>query len=135
MHKSFLLTAALLGAVAVMLGAFGAHRLQVIAAPRDVETFRTGVQYQVYHVLALIATGLLYEKGNKKLLSLSGYFFISGILLFSGSLYVITLLKVMESNTAGWLVYLTPIGGLCMIAGWCLMLFGILKSPVVKAEG
>ena len=97
MHKRFVAIGAVLGAVAVALGAFGAHGLKKIVPPDTVQTFQTGVQYQMYHALALLFVGLLYEKCSPKLVRLSGLFFIIGIILFSGSLYLLTYFKSTET--------------------------------------
>jgi len=85
MHKRFVTTGAILGAIAVALGAFGSHGLKKIVDAETVQTFQTGVQYQMYHSLALLATGLLYEKCSQKLIRIAGVLFIIGIILFSGS--------------------------------------------------
>src|SRR6478735_5321367 len=97
MHKSYLITASLLAALAVMLGAFGAHGLKQIVPPDTVSTFETGVRYHFYHSLALIATGILYDKGRKSWMKFAGISFILGIVLFSGSLYLLTIIKATDS--------------------------------------
>ena len=84
MHKGFVSTGALLGAIAVALGAFGAHGLKKVVPAETVQTFQTGVQYQMYHALALLLTGLLYEKCSQKFARTAGILFIIGIILFSG---------------------------------------------------
>jgi uncharacterized membrane protein YgdD (TMEM256/DUF423 family) len=110
--KKILITAAISGALAVMLGAFGAHGLKKIISPDMLEVFKTGVQYQFYHTFALFVVGILMQFGKSKALKWSGYLFISGIVLFSGSLYIlaITGIKVLGA--------ITPIGGVAFIAGW-----------------
>ena len=96
MHKRFLFIASLFGAIAVSLGAFGAHGLKKIVSAEIVSTFQTGVQYQMYHVFALFVTGILYEKFAGMWLRWAGIFFICGIILFSGSLYLLTFLKATD---------------------------------------
>ena len=108
MHKRFVAIGAVLGAVAVALGAFGAHGLKKIVPPDTVQTFQTGVQYQMYHALALLFVGLLYEKCSPKLVRLSGLFFIIGIILFSGSLYLLTYFKSTETIGMEKLGLITP---------------------------
>lgn len=128
MHKRFVLTGALLGAIAVALGAFGAHGLKKIVAPETVQVFQTGVQYQMYHALALLLTGLLYEKCSQKFTKLAGNLFIWGILLFSGSLYILTAGKAAEITVLDKAGIITPIGGVCFIAGWLFLFFAVMKK-------
>jgi uncharacterized membrane protein YgdD (TMEM256/DUF423 family) len=87
MHQGFLKTAAILGALSVALGAFAAHSLKQLLPLEILQTFETAVRYQFYHVLALLATGILYKEFPVKLMKWAGYSFAAGILLFSGSLY------------------------------------------------
>lgn len=123
MHKGFLRTAAVLGLLAVTLGAFGAHGLKKIVPAEAISTFETGVRYQFYHALALLAIGMLFEKFPVKSMRLAGSFFITGVVLFSGSLYALTFLQATSSVGLGGLGILTPIGGLFFIAGWvCLFM-------------
>lgn len=128
MHKSFLVWAALLGALAVILGAFGAHKLKELVPLETVSTFQTGVTYQFYHVFALLAVGILYAQIPAPQLVWAGRFFLFGILLFSGSLYVLTLLKATDTVGLRGIGAITPIGGLLFIAGWVSLLLGILKK-------
>jgi uncharacterized membrane protein YgdD (TMEM256/DUF423 family) len=127
MHKSFLVWAAALGALAVILGAFGAHKLKELVAPESVSVFQTGVTYQFYHVFALIATGILFAHLPGSALQWAGRCFIIGTLLFSGSLYVITALKIGNNEIPKLIGVLTPIGGVFFIAGWICLLSGLLK--------
>ncbi|HEU4555372.1 MAG TPA: DUF423 domain-containing protein [Chitinophaga sp.] len=128
MHKGFLVWAAMLGALAVILGAFGAHKLKELVPPESVSTFQTGVTYQFYHVFALLAVGILYAHIPSPQLVWAGRCFIIGIVLFSGSLYFLTILKM--TNTVGLrnIGIITPIGGLVFIAGWISLLLAVLKK-------
>ena len=128
MHKRFLLTGAALGALAVVLGAFGAHELKKIVPPDTVTTFQTGVQYQMYHAIALLAVAIIFERYPNKLIKWSGTCFIAGIILFSGSLYIITALKATETVGLKGIGIITPFGGLFFIAGWLLLFAGIIKK-------
>ncbi|MES1215571.1 MAG: DUF423 domain-containing protein [Bacteroidota bacterium] len=128
MHKRLLSFAAILGALAVMLGAFGAHSLKQIVSPETVTTFQTGVQYQMYHALALLATGILYERFSNKFIKWAGSCFIIGIILFSGSLYFLTALKATETVGLNGIGIVTPFGGLFFIAGWLFLFAGIVKK-------
>ena len=128
MHKTFLLTGSILGALVVALGAFGAHGLKQIVPPETVTTFQTGVQYQVYHVMALLLTAILYEKYTDKLVNWAGRLFITGIILFSGSLYLLTFLKATDTVGLGKLGIITPFGGVAFILGWIFLFAGILRK-------
>jgi uncharacterized membrane protein YgdD (TMEM256/DUF423 family) len=130
MHKGFLISAAILGALAVTLGAFGAHKLKQLVPPESVSIFQTGVTYQFYHTFALLAIGILFIHlpAASNLLEWAGRCFIIGIILFSGSLYVITALKAADTVGLREIGIITPIGGLFFIAGWICLLFAILKK-------
>jgi uncharacterized membrane protein YgdD (TMEM256/DUF423 family) len=115
MDRTFLLIGALAGAIGVGLGAFGAHGLRGRLSPEMLAVFETGVRYHMYHALALVATAVLAGRLDGRLVTAAGWLFTSGIVLFSGSLYVLALTGV------GILGAITPIGGLAFLAGWtCL---------------
>jgi uncharacterized membrane protein YgdD (TMEM256/DUF423 family) len=116
MPRTYLLMGSLLGALGVALGAFGAHGLRARVAPDLLATFETGVRYHVYHALALLAVGLwLAQSGKGGLVAAAGWLFLAGIILFSGSLYLLAL------TGTRWLGAVTPLGGVAFIAGWlCL---------------
>ncbi|WP_083260306.1 DUF423 domain-containing protein [Marinobacter sp. X15-166B] len=109
-----------------MAGAFGAHRLRGVLDPRGLEVFQTAVTYQMYHALALILVAVLAGLGcSRRLLSLAAGCFVLGILLFSGSLYLLVLAKLLV------LAPVTPLGGLCLMLGWGLLIAaGLYKGPV-----
>lgn len=127
MHKVFLSIGALLGGIAVALGAFGAHGLKKIVPPETVSTFQTGVQYQMYHALALMAVAIVYEKFPNKMMHWAGLCFCAGILLFSGSLYLLTIFKATGKVGLEGVGIITPFGGLFFIIGWLLLFLGIVK--------
>ncbi|HVZ56199.1 MAG TPA: DUF423 domain-containing protein [Chitinophagaceae bacterium] len=127
MRKPFLSWGALLGGLAVALGAFGAHGLKQVAGPGTVAVFQTGVQYQMYHALALLVTGLLLERSPHRRLVAAGYCFLAGIGLFSGSLYLLTYLEVAGRSGLGVAGVITPVGGLFFLAGWLLLLLGLTR--------
>lgn len=121
MPNNLIRWAALMGGLAVALGAFGAHALKQLLPEQALGAFETGVRYQMFHALGLLATGCLYHFKPDRWFLYAGRLFIGGILLFSGSLYVITLLKLNETIGIGGLGLITPVGGLLMMAGWlCL---------------
>ena len=128
MHKRFVVTGAVLGAIAVALGAFGAHGLKQIVAAETVQTFQTGVQYQMYHALALLITGLLYEKCSQRFIKTAGILFIIGIILFSGSLYLLTAGKATETIALDKAGIITPLGGLAFIGGWVFLFISAVRS-------
>src|SRR4051812_24255777 len=112
MHRTFLLTASLFGALSVALGAFGAHALKRIVSESAVATFETGVRYQFYHCFALFIVAILYERFPGKLMSWSGNCFLLGIILFCGSLYALTALDATENVGLRKIGIVTPFGGL-----------------------
>jgi uncharacterized membrane protein YgdD (TMEM256/DUF423 family) len=127
MHKTFLPLGAFSGAIAVALGAFGAHGLKQIVSPDAVTVFQTGVQYQMYHTLALLVVAVIYDRLPNRSIMWAGYFFSFGILFFSGSLYLITALKVAEKAVPPAVGAITPVGGLVFILGWLCLLIGVFK--------
>ena len=126
MHKGFIKTAALLGALSVMLGAFAAHGLKNVLSRNNLDIFETAVRYQFYHVFALLAVGILYAAFPGRLMEWAGRLFIAGIIIFSGSLY---LLCYVRSNylPLNWLGAITPFGGAAFIAGWVMLFLAVLK--------
>lgn len=128
MHKNYLVAAAVSGGLAVVLGAFGAHSLENITADEKIlHGFQTGVQYQVYHALALLAVVILSEKFSDRWLKWAANCFIAGIILFSGSLYLLTYLKIQGSSAVKIAGPITPLGGLFFIAGWLFLLIAAVK--------
>jgi uncharacterized membrane protein YgdD (TMEM256/DUF423 family) len=123
MHKGFLVTAALLGALSVALGAFGAHALKETLSEQSLNTYETAVRYQFYHVFALALAGILRGYFPDSKIRIAGILFIAGIIVFSGSLYLLVSLPDMR-----WLGAITPIGGLCFIGGWIMLALGVATS-------
>lgn len=121
MNKILSVTA-FLGAITVVLGAFGAHSLQETLSVYELKSFETGVRYQMYHVLALLFVNMysLFSSKTKKIIS---YLFFVGILFFSGSIYAITFGVPAKSI---W--FITPLGGLFFILGWLKMGISFLKN-------
>jgi uncharacterized membrane protein YgdD (TMEM256/DUF423 family) len=126
MHKPFIKTAALLGALSVMLGAFAAHGLKQVLLPDNLQVFETAVRYQFYHVFALLAVGILYKEFPGKFMQWAGRLFIAGIILFSGSLYLLCYVK-QHAMPLNWLGAITPFGGAAFIAGWVMLFWAALK--------
>ena len=128
MQKIFLVIGTLLAGLAVALGAFGAHGLKKIVTAENVATYQTGVQYQMYHALALILVGILSERIYNGFVSYAGVLFVAGVVLFSGSLYLIVSMQAMNKTVPTAIGILTPIGGLFFIGGWICLLIGLLKK-------
>ncbi len=130
MHKNYLVAAAIFGGLAVALGAFGAHGLENITSDEKVlHGFQTGVQYQMYHALALLSVAILFDKLPAKWMKWAGICFIAGIILFSGSLYLLTFFKLQESTGVKFVGPVMPLGGLLFIAGWLCILVAAVKNP------
>ena len=128
MNKTYLIIAAILGALSVILGAFGAHGLKTRMNADAFEIFETAVKYQFYHVFALLAMAVISQYIPGNILNWSGRCFIAGIILFSGSLYLLSYFKMMGNEQMNWLGAVTPFGGLCFIAGWLLLGFAAIKA-------
>lgn len=123
MHKVFLSLGAILAATGVALGAFGAHALQkLLEESGRLDTYETAVRYQFYHALGLLAIGLLVYRQESILLTYAGWTMFGGVLLFSGSLYILCLTGFTK------LGMLAPVGGLLLIIGWVLMTAGVLRN-------
>lgn len=128
MHKNFLVWGTVCAGLAVALGAFGAHGLQRLTSDEKIlHGFQTGVQYQFYHALALLILAFMAGKLPITWIRRAGYCFIAGIILFSGSLYLLTFLKIEESNATKFAGPVTPLGGVFFIIGWVCLLMGVLK--------
>ncbi len=122
MDRTFFGIGALLAFVGVGLGAFGAHALRATLAPADLVIFETGVRYQMYHALALLMVGWAWSRWPVPAVSVAGWLFVAGIAVFSGSLYLLVL------TGARWLGAVTPIGGVCFLAGWLCLAWAALRG-------
>lgn len=109
--------------LAVALGAFAAHDLKGRLAPDLLAVFEVGVRYQMYHALALLAVAWAATRWPGTAVTASGWLFVAGTVIFSGSLYVLSLTGVR------WLGAITPIGGLAFLAGWACLAWAALRSP------
>jgi uncharacterized membrane protein YgdD (TMEM256/DUF423 family) len=123
MDRLFIVLGSLSGALAVVLGAFGAHSLRASMSSDLLNTFETGVRYQMYHALALFAVAFAVSRyGPSILLTASGWLFLAGTLIFSGSLYLLAV------TNRKWLGAITPLGGIAFIAGWLCLAFGVWRG-------
>ncbi len=128
MHKGFLRMGAILGALSVIAGAFGAHAFKAVISEKGLAVFETSVRYQFYHALALLLTGILYKDFTNTFLLWSGRLFGFGILLFSGSLYLLSFFNTGVNDSIKWVGAITPIGGLSFILGWLSLTAGFKKN-------
>lgn len=124
MHRTFLALGALLGMLAVAAGAFGAHALESRLTPDRLDVFETAARYQMYHALALVGVAWASAAlaGSPSLTAAAGWLFVAGILVFSGSLYLLAL------GGPRWLGAITPLGGLAFMAGWALLGWAALRG-------
>ncbi len=120
-NRNILLSGAVFIALGVLLGAFGAHALKASLSPEMLAVYKTAVEYQFYHALGLLLIGLISNHNKSKWLNWSGILLIAGIILFSGSLYALSIsgIKILGA--------ITPIGGLAFVAGWVCLAVGLLK--------
>ncbi|MES2808181.1 MAG: DUF423 domain-containing protein [Bacteroidota bacterium] len=127
MNKSIVVTAAILGALAVITGAFGAHGLKAKITPAQLDIWHTAVQYNFYHVFALLFLATL--KTNSGCLTASFYLFTAGIVLFSGSLYLLACRDLLQlESSVKVLGPITPLGGTLFIAGWVTLACAAISS-------
>lgn len=121
MRKNFIRFGTLLAALAVLLGAFGAHGLKNVLEPEKLEIFKTGVHYQFIHAIALVIVGTLLYFRKTSLMPIAGWLFLAGTLCFSGSLYLLSIADIFDLPK-GLLGPITPLGGLMFTAGWLTLL-------------
>ncbi len=127
-QRNLLIIGCFLAALAVILGAFGAHGLKARISPEHLQIFETGVKYQFYHTFAIIMTALLLEKFNHAFTTYAAFCFIVGILLFSGSLYLLATRTLFGIENVSLIGSMTPIGGLFFIIGWVFLAVSVMKN-------
>ncbi|MBD1362818.1 DUF423 domain-containing protein [Mucilaginibacter sp. ZT4R22] len=127
MNKQIIITAALFGAIAVICGAFGAHALKGSLEPRQLEVWQTAVQYQFYHVLALLFLSTFSQFKNGPLIA-TYYLFTFGIILFSGSLYLLACRDLLKMPGLKAIGPVTPVGGLLFIIGWVTLALAAFRN-------
>ncbi|MBC1409769.1 DUF423 domain-containing protein [Listeria welshimeri] len=123
--KKTIIAGAVFAGLAVLLGAFGAHALKDVLG-RYASTWETGVQYQMFHAVGILIIGLLMEKQTSRLYNWAAILFSVGFVFFSGSLYVLSISKVTVLGA------ITPIGGVCFVVGWFLLILGVSKRTMSK---
>jgi uncharacterized membrane protein YgdD (TMEM256/DUF423 family) len=127
MNKKIILTAATFGFLAVVFGAFGAHSLKKLITIEQLEVWHTAVQYHFYHTLAILFLSN-FSRFRNKIINFSFYCFSFGILFFSGSLYLISLINIIGIEFVSILGPITPIGGLFFILGWLSLFLAALRD-------
>ena len=126
MNRQIIITAAILGMLGVIAGAFAAHGLRPKLTADQLEGWHTGVQYQFYHVFALLVLSVLSLKG--KLITATYYLFTLGIICFSGSLYLLACQDLLGVHIANIIGPITPLGGLLFIAGWATLAIAAFRN-------
>ncbi len=126
MNKNIILVASFFGATAVILGAFGAHSLKNLIEPHLVDTWAKGVEYQFYHTFAILYLST-FARYKNNLIRLSFLFFSLGIILFSGSLYLLATRSLLGLDFLNYIGPITPIGGLCFVLGWVFLFFAAFR--------
>lgn len=129
MTKAFAIAGAVAAGLAVGLGAFGAHGLKSALSEAQLQTFETGVRYQMYHALALLAAAWLMARGPGFPAAAAGALFLAGMILFSGSLYLLATKTLLGIEHWRWLGPITPLGGLCFLLGWLLLAVAAARLP------
>ena len=122
MDKTFAVAGSLSAFLAVAAGAFGAHALRSRLSPEMLTVFETGARYQMYHALALLAVAWALSRWPSPVLRTAGWLFLAGTVLFSGSLYLLSL------TGTRWLGAITPLGGILFLSGWLALALGIWRS-------
>lgn len=127
MNKRIILTASFFGVVAVLLGAFGAHGLKTLIDSSSMEIWQKGVDYQFYHTFALLYLST-FARYRNKLINIAYFCFTFGIVLFSGSLYLLATRSILHLDFINLIGPLTPIGGLLFVLGWIMLFFAAFKD-------
>ena len=121
-ERLFFVLGSVLAGLAVALGAFGAHGLRATLNTDDLATFEVGVRYQMYHALALLAVAWAASRWESTSLVVAGWAFVVGILIFSGSLYLLVV------TGPRWLGAITPVGGVSFLVGWALLAWAAIRG-------
>jgi len=130
MQRTFFKTAAILAMFSVMLGAFGAHVLKEYLTEQSLDSFQTATTYMMNHAIALFIVGKMYRHYKKKTMVWAGNFFVMGIIMFSGSIYLSIVLKFLGYEKLTLVNLITPVGGLMFILGWLMLFISIPTSEV-----
>lgn len=124
MNKTLSITACVFALLAVVFGAMGAHLLKDLLPSESLSSFETAVRYQMYHALALLVLGLTNKINSKAI----GVLFITGICLFSGSIYILSTQSLLNFGNVSFLGPITPLGGMILISGWAVLIIKIIQQ-------
>jgi uncharacterized membrane protein YgdD (TMEM256/DUF423 family) len=128
MHKIFFKAASVIAMLAVVIGAFGAHLLKEFLPQKELDSIQTAVTYQMSHAIALFLAGLLYRIYHNVKIKFAGYLFLTGVILFSGSIYLRIFLTYVGFSKSNIVAAVTPFGGASLIIGWLFLMFAIPSS-------
>lgn len=128
MNQKILLKASIFGIIAVIFGALGAHALKQLLTPEQLSSFETGVRYQIYHAIVLLFLSLTTKWINEKAQKTITFFFFWGVILFSGSIYILTLKNILNIEVLKFAGPITPIGGILLMIGWLLLVKEAFKT-------
>lgn len=127
MTKKLIITGSLLAGLSVILGAFAAHWLKVNISTTALTNFHTAVQYQMVHAMAILIMAALPKKLHTRLFSFAFYSFLTGIILFSGSIYLLSIREITGRDWP-WMGPVTPLGGILLIGGWILLICSVIRA-------
>ena len=127
MNKQIILTASFFGILAVVFGAFGAHSLKALISVDELKTWETAVQYHFYHVFALLFLSA-FSRLRSRLINISYWCFALGIILFSGSLYILSAKSILHITQTSIIGPITPLGGLFFIIGWASLFLATIRN-------
>jgi uncharacterized membrane protein YgdD (TMEM256/DUF423 family) len=133
MVNSMIIKAGILGVIAVIGGAFGAHALKEILSTEHLASFNTGVRYQMIHAVVLLLLSLLYVRFDLRQFKIAATLIFWGVILFSGSIYLLTLKNILEVEILKFAGPITPLGGTLIIIGWIFIIVGGVKLGRVKS--
>ncbi len=134
MKRIFIVLGAVSAMIAVLAGAFGSHLLKPMLSADSFSVFHTGVEYQFYHSVALIITGILSYFFKHIFIQRAGFLFCCGIVLFSFSLYALSTITLWGNDHMNWIGIFTPLGGLCFIIGWALIAMSVVLPPTITKK-
>lgn len=132
MHRKLFRIAAFLMALAVALGAFGAHLLKQLLTPSLLDGYQTATYYQMIHAIGMFIAGFLYKQYHSKKMWVAGQLFLFGIICFSGSIYLRVILSFAGYTSLGLFNLVTPLGGVLFMLGWLWLLFSISSKQGEK---
>lgn len=128
MNKKMVATGSFFAALSVMLGAFAAHALDTKLSERMMKTFETAARYQMYHAIAIIICGIIFNENNKVIYKISFTLFLIGIILFCSALYTLSICSIYYGTSFNWFGAIAPLGGICFVLGWIALAKAVLNK-------